>query len=302
MIIKRKHKESGKVLKTTKSLLLDPMAGYIKPKMGFLTSTTIWPVDEFIKRRVRDWRRLTLETGHSGTRTGKFRKDHNSFYTGTYSVFPIPLMEWILIRFAENGGRVLDAFAGGPPRAVASSIMGYEYVGVDVRQEQIDENLEVIEALGLKGIEYVLSDARTLKGVEGKFDIAVTCPPYFNLEVYSDQVDDISTFRTYWEFNAAMSMCAWAHRLLMKPGSFVCIVVNNIRDKNKELIDFRSHTVQNFREAGFLFHQEVILSKNFASAAKRASNAWKGKKLVPRHEYLLIFRTPEQDPQYGEER
>ena len=78
----------------------------------------------------------------------------------------------------------------------------------------------------------------------------------------------------------------------MKPGSFVCIIVGLFRDKKGELIDFPADTVENFRDAGFTYWQNIILSKNFASAAVRAGNAWKGMKLVPRHENLLVFRTP----------
>jgi hypothetical protein len=71
-------------------------------------------------------------------------------------------------------------------------------------------------------------------------------------------------------------------------------VVGNFRDKKTgELIDFRGHTVENFREVGFIFWEDVILSRNFGSAASRASNAWKGHKLVRRHEHLLVFRKPE---------
>lgn len=260
-----------------------------------MTTTSIWPVDELIRRRVRDWRRLTGETGHTGERAEKFRKDHDSVFTGTYSVFPAPLVEWIILRYGgPEGGRILDAFAGGPPRALVASIMGYQYVGFDVRQEQIDENMKILNRLGLADdVSYVHGDGTKLKGSKEEFDLALTCPPYFNVEVYSDQKDDISSFATYDEFNFAMARCAATHYPLMKSGAFVCITVGNFRDKKSgELIDFRSDTVRNFQEAGFLFWQDVILSKNFGSAAKRSTNAWKGQKLVARHEHLLVFRKP----------
>jgi DNA modification methylase len=261
-----------------------------------MTTTTVWRTDELIKRRVRDWRRLTGETGHDGERVGTFRDDHDSVYTGTHSVFPAPLVEWILLRYGgPTGGKVLDAFAGGPPRAVVASIMGYEYHGYEIRQEQIDENLKTVKRLQLPGVHFHLADGRFLDatGDDSSFDVALTCPPYYNLEVYSDDSNDISNLSSYEEFNASMMLCAQAHRPLMKPGAFVCIVVGPFRDKRTgELIDFPAHTVQNFQEAGFVFHQQVILSKNFGSAAKRSTNAWKGQKLVPIHEFLLVFRTP----------
>jgi hypothetical protein len=84
----------------------------------------------------------------------------------------------------------------------------------------------------------------------------------------------------------------------MKPGSFVCFVVGPFRDKKTgELLDFPAHTVEAFQEAGFTFWQQIVLSKNFASAAKRSTNAWRGHKLVPCHEFLQIFRTPDEQAQ-----
>jgi DNA modification methylase len=207
----------GRVRHRLKTLMVKPQQGYARPKMDFKTSTSIWNIDEFIKKRVQEWRRLTHEDGHSGTRN-ELRKD--GIYTGTYSVFPIPLMEYIIIRYGgEVGGKILDPFAGGPPRAICSSIMGMEYHGVDVRQEQIDENQKVLTDLELNNIHYYLDDARYLNKIPDiQFDMAIACPPYYNLEVYSKQEDDMSAFPTYGTFNVAMWQSAEAQFRFLKPG------------------------------------------------------------------------------------
>lgn len=288
---------SGRTLYHSRPLLLSAKQGYTRPspgKLWFQTTTTVWRVDEILRRSVRDWRRLLGETGHTGERAETMRADHDSVYTGTHSVFPAPLIEWILLRYGgDPGGQLLDAFSGGPPRAVVSTIMGFRYTGFDINQAQILENEKAIKNLKLEGAKFILGDGRFLEGLEGTFDVALTCPPYHDLEKYTDQLNDLSNMRSYAEFNAGMAVCAQSHRPLMKPGSFVCIVVGPIRDKKTgALIDFPAHTVQNFREAGFIYWQQIVLSKNFGSAAKRSTNAWKGKKLVPIHELLLVFRTP----------
>jgi hypothetical protein len=287
----------GKTLYRSKPLLLTAKEGYTRPPQGkawFMTTTTVWRVDEVIRRSVRDWRRLTNETGHTDSRSETMRADHDSVYTGTHSVFPAPLVEWILLRYAgPPGAKILDAFAGGPPRAVVSSIMGYHYTGFEIRQEQIDENQGVLRELGLDNVHYCLGDGRFIEADLPKFDFALTCPPYYNLEQYSDLSTDLSNASSYGEFNASMALCAHSHYGHMRPGAFVCIVVGPFRDKKTgELIDFPAHTVDNFREAGFIYWQQIVLSKNFASAAKRSTNAWRGLKLVPAHEFLLVFRTP----------
>jgi DNA modification methylase len=300
-----KKQAHGKTLYASKSLLVSPQQAYIRPPDNgndwFQTSTTIWRVDELIKRRVRDWKRLLGEDGHTGSRSETMRADHDSAYTATHSVFPAPLVEWILLRYGgPPGSSILDAFAGGPVRAVVSTIMGFKYLGFDIRQEQIDENNRTLEklALGNEGVgaEFILGDGRFLNDGNrdfGPFDVALTCPPYWNLEVYSDRDDDLSNFQTYEQFRAGIAMCAMSHYPLMKPGAFVCTVVGPFRNKKTgELIDFPGHTIEDFREAGFTFWQNVILTKNFGSACIRSTNAWLGQKLIPLHEHLLVFRKP----------
>lgn len=298
-------KAHGKTMVRSKPLLLTPQQGYTRPSPGkawFATTTTVWRTDELIRRSVRDWRRLLNEDGHTNSRAETMRADHNSAYTGTHSVFPAPLVEWILLRYGgPPGGKILDAFAGGPPRAAISSIMGFKYTGYEIRQQQIDENLKLLADLGLSA-QYILGDGRFLSGETNEYDCGLTCPPYWNLEQYSNQTDDLSNLKTYAEFNAGMAITADSYFQALKPEAFMCIVVGPFRNKKGEIIDFRAHTVENYREAGFTFWQEIVLSKNFASAAKRSTNAWRGLKLVPAHEYLLIFRKPNETPEKDQQR
>ncbi len=287
MLIKKKL--GSHTLHKNKSLLLTTKQGYIRPAEGkewWSTTTTIW--------RVRDWRRLTGETGHDGTRAETMRKDHDSIYTGTSSIFPAPLMEYIVLRYGgPAGGKILDTFAGGPPRAVVSSLMGMEYHGIELRREQIDENVAVLKELKLDNVTYYEGDGTyaNIESPEGGFDCAITCPPYWQLEHYSNLPDDLSNLGSYDEFDSSILRCAHAHYPLMKPRAFVCFVVAPFRDKKSgELIDFPGHTVKNFKAAGFTYWQQVVLTKNFASAAVRSTNAWRGHKLVPCHEFLLVFK------------
>jgi hypothetical protein len=305
MLHKKLDEVSGKVLKTNSVLgfkgIFNAAAGYVRPpetgSQWWLTTTTIWPCDELIGRRIRDWRRLLGETGHSGTRTQTMRGDHDSLYTGTHSVFPAPLCEWILLRYAgSSGSTILDAFSGGPPRACVAAFMGYRYVGYDIRSEQIDENKKALKRLGIKSnVSFICGDGCDLSETEdNSIDFSLTCPPYYNLEQYSDLPNDLSNLPDYDTFNQAMLKCAHSHIRVLKPGAFVCFVVGDFRmggnkDEN-ELISFSSDTIRNFKEAGFMLWQSVILSKNFASAACRSTTSWKGSKLIPRHEYLLVFR------------
>lgn len=292
-----KKQAHGKTLHSSKPLLTSVTQGYIRPPDSgndwFQTSCSVWRVDELIRRRVRDWKRLLGEDGHTGSRSETMRADHDSAYTATHSVFPAPLVEWILLRYSGGpGGGILDAFAGGPVRAVVATIMGYKYTGFEIRQEQIDENSLALAKLGLVGAGFILGDGRFMEEAAGEFSLGLTCPPYHNLEVYSNQSNDLSNMSSYAEFMAGIDFCANAYFRLLKPGAFMCFICGPFRDKAGELIDFPAHSVECFKEAGFFYHQQIVLSKNFGSAAKRSGNAWKNSKLVPIHEFLLVFRKP----------
>jgi len=265
------------------------------PRMDFKTSTSIWPVDELIRKAAAQWRKYTGEDGKTGSRAGAMREEETA-YSGTYSLFPAPLAQWILLRYGGGPTRgekktvVLDPFCGGPVRGVVTAVMGYSYHGVDVRQEAVDENNVVIEKHDLQA-KYYVHDSRALKNFFPSefFDMMFTCPPYYNLEVYSEQKDDISNTKNYEDFLEDIYQIWEATYSILKKDAFACIVVGNFR-QGDELIDFRGDTVALMKEAGFTFWQDVILSRSAGSAAVRAGTSWRGLKLVPRHEHLLVFR------------
>ena len=106
----------------------------------------------------------------------------------------------------------------------------------------------------------------------------------------------LSNLPSYEQFNEAMRDVAKAHRKVMKPGSFVCFVVAPIREAKRitdEQLALHADTITNFRMAGFKLWQDITLLMPSGSAALRAGRAWAGKKLVPRAQRLLVFKTPE---------
>ena len=59
--------------------------------------------------------------------------------TGT-SIFDPVLCELVYKWFNTPNGRILDCFAGGSVRGIVAAKLGYEYLGNDLREEQIDAN------------------------------------------------------------------------------------------------------------------------------------------------------------------
>lgn len=120
-------------------------------------------------------------------------------------------------------------------------------------------------------------------------DFLFTCPPYADLEVYSDDPADISNM-PYPEFRAAYREIIAAACALLKPDRFACVVVGEVRDDEGNYYDFIGDTVQAFRDAGLAYYNEMILVSPLGSLPVRVARQFSaGRKVGKTHQNVLVF-------------
>ena len=210
------------------------------------------------------------------------------------SVFDPALCEVLYHWFCDDGGNILDPFAGGSVRGIVANYLGYKYTGIDIRQEQIDSNRE--QALDILPIEnqpqwYVGDSNEVLTGFNKCFDFVFSCPPYADLEVYSDLPGDISN-KKYPEFLSMYETIIEKSCKLLKSGGYACFVVGEVRDKNGYYIGFVPDTIKAFEKCGMKFYNEAILLNAIGTAMMRANGNMKSQKLVKVHQNILVFKKP----------
>jgi DNA modification methylase len=215
--------------------------------------------------------------------------------TGT-SVFDPSLTELMYKWFCPDGGAILDPFAGGSVRGVVANYLGYKYSGIELRQEQVDSNRE--QALNILSIEnqpqWYCGDSEKLLDDKWnlKFDFLFSCPPYADLEVYSDLPDDLSNM-DYKDFLTKYCSIIKKSLELLKPNSYACFVVGDVRDKQGYYLDFISDTKKAFINSGAKLYNEAILLNSVGTASMRANRIFSaGQKLVKIHQNVLIFKKP----------
>lgn len=210
------------------------------------------------------------------------------------SVFDPALCEVLYHWFCPENGTILDPFAGGSVRGIVANYLGYKYTGIDIRQEQIDSNREQgFDILDVNNQPnwYVGDSNEVLNGFTKEFDFVFSCPPYADLEVYSDLENDISNM-PYDKFMKAYEEIIAKSCKLLKSGGYACFVVGEVRDKNGFYIGFVPDTIKAFEKCGMKFYNEAILLNAIASASMRANGNMKSKKLVKVHQNVLIFKKP----------
>jgi 16S rRNA G966 N2-methylase RsmD len=274
---------------------------FIEPPFSVLdTKSGSW------QRRKKEWKKIGMksEVGRDASTFNMAEwndKVGNSALPPDVSIFDPALCEVLYHWFVPKGGRILDPFAGGSVRGIVANYLGYKYTGIDIRQEQVDSNREqAIEILGINNqpqwyvgdSDVVLNDYDNeypFFNCAGMFDFVFSCPPYLDLEVYSDLDGDISNM-SHSDFMVAYRSIIKKSCNLLKDDGFACFVVGEVRGKDGNYIGFVPQTIEAFQDAGMGFYNEGILLNTIASASIRANGNMKSKKLVKVHQNILIFK------------
>jgi len=255
------------------------------------------------QKRKRMWKALGIksEVGRDAKCNAEFGGDLDENGLNKYgrkpmtgvSIFDPALCELLYHWYCPEGGAILDPFAGGSVRGIIANYLGFKYTGIDIRQEQIDSNRE--QALDLLKVDnqpnwYVGDSDVVLNNFNAQFDFVFSCPPYADLEVYSDLEGDVSNM-DYDTFMVAYKSIIKKACALLKVDAYACFVVGDIRDKKGFYRDFVSHTKQAFIDAGCPLYNEGILLQPLGTAMLRAGKIFEaGKKLTKVHENVLIFK------------
>lgn len=225
-------------------------------------------------------------------------KDENSSYDlinkYTTSMF-CPLLSEILYHwFVPKNGSILDPFAGGSVRGIVANYLGFKYTGIDIRQEQIDINRN--QALDILSVNnqpnyYVGDSNEVLNGFNKEVDFVFSCPPYADLEVYSDLEGDVSNM-PYIEFMKAYEQIIVKSCNLLKSGGYACFVVGEVRDKKGNYIGFVPDTINAFRKCGMNYYNEIIYLQPIGRTAMTCVKGMRNKKIGKVHQNVLIFKKP----------
>jgi hypothetical protein len=222
-------------------------------------------------------------------------QDGSSLSSGGTSVFDPVLTELMISWFSPQGGLILDPFAGGSVRGIVSATLGRDYLGVELRSEQVLANrqqavdiLPKIENAG--NVKWLHGDSlQVVPDLDTEADMILSCPPYADLEVYSDDPADISNM-PYPEFLKAYRSIIAATVDKLKNDRFIVWVVGDVRDQKGIYRGFVPDTIRAFEDAGASYYNEGILVSPIGSLALRLNRQFlAGRKFGKGHQNVLVF-------------
>lgn len=185
---------------------------------------------------------------------------------------------------------MFDPFAGGATRGVVAEMLGRHYIGIDLSQKQVDANQINADRLRVCPAWYCDDSRNADKYIPNESaDLVFSCPPYHNLEKYSDHPLDLSNM-SYSDFINAYGDIIAKSCAKLKDNRFAVFVVGDIRDSKGAYRDFISQTKSLFRNEGLCLYNDIVLLNVYGTAPMRAANNFDARrKLVKVHQNVLVF-------------
>ena len=238
--------------------------------------------------RKRLWRTLIQDNGE--TREGALSGDAGMIdkYNNGVSLLDPVLSEILIKWFCIEGGNIIDPFAGDTVMGYISGYRGYNFTGIEIRKEQADVNNARVKEFGGK---YINDDGQNvLKHVgEGTQDMMFSCPPYFDLEVYSDLENDASNQDTYEEFIEIIRNALTDGLKTLKDNRFATIVIGDIRKNDGFYRRFVDDINTIMVQGGAQLYNELILVEPLGTLPQRVNRYMGWRKIGKCHQNILVF-------------
>ena len=207
------------------------------------------------------------------------------------SILDPVLCEVLLHWFTEEGHTTFDPFAGDTVFGFCSAFKGRPFTGIELRNEQVEFNQKMIADNGLDG-KYICDDAVNIKNhiKNESMDFMFTCPPYADLEIYSDLPNDLSNM-DYDVFFEVLKQVYTDCFSVLKNERFAVITIGEVRHKiTGGYIGLVPKIIHIMMDAGFHYYNEIILNTPVGNLMMRAGRYMnQNRKIGKQHQNVLVF-------------
>lgn len=221
--------------------------------------------------------------------------------TNYLSAFPQNVGRIVTDLYCPENGVVFDPFAGHNSRMQMVFKTGRNYIGCDVCHEFMEDNRKIKEIL-LKRQEESLQivdcqnwidlhecSSDNVPVADDSTDFTITSPPYWDLEKYGPEEEQLGNAKTYEKFLELLGNHIKENYRVLKPGSFAAWNINDFR-KNGQFYPYHIGVYQKMLEAGFIPFNIYIIDLGATVNHMFVQDIVNNRLLPKRHEYIILMR------------
>lgn len=239
------------------------------------------------KERKQYWREMIGDEGESRENLLDEGGIVSTLNNGVSILDPV-IAELAVRWFGLPNSNMFDPFAGDTIFGYVSGYYGNTFTGIELREEQVKLNNERCMDISAN---YICDDAVNIsKHLQpSSQDMLFSCPPYYDLEVYSELPNDASNQPTYQEFINILDKAFTDSIKLLKDNRFAVIVVGDIRDTDGYYRGFTDDIKNIFIKGGMRLYNEMILVEPIGTLPQRVGRYMRNRKVGKCHQNVLVF-------------
>ena len=249
---------------------------------------------------------------------GDIRKTKEETELKHPAMFPGVLAHRLIACFTPpDASLILDPFAGVGSTLLAAKELGKDAIGLEISPEfaQIAERRvnQMLPFAGQTEIQIHTADSRELYRYvsPSSIDMVVTSPPYWDILLqkrtadnkeqrdYGDPLADLGKIQNYEKFLLELRKIFEQVYDAMKPKSYCCVIVMDIRKKNR-FYPYHIDISQFMQEIGFIFDDLIIWNRGQEYNNLRPLGYPSVFRVNKIHEFILIFQKPRDGSLSGE--
>jgi DNA modification methylase len=218
----------------------------------------------------------------------------------------------VLSRFPQNIGRlfvsfycpehgvVYDPFAGHNSRMELTYRQHRSYIGIDVSHDfmiankkiakflldenRLDKNYASITLLEQSSAEVKLCD-------DDLADFTLTSPPYWDIEYYGDEEEQLGNAKTYNRFIQLLTQHVRENYRILKPGSYCAWFINDFV-KDKIFYPYHVDLTTAFLRVGFELANIYVVDLGRPLTESFVQGIIQTKRFPKRHEFCILAKKP----------
>ena len=275
---------SNKMKQASKILFEDKLYDDFEPK-------SIWDYKKYTKfdKKIQD--SVASDGLKEDYKKGKNIKEWVKVGGGTraLSKFNSDNCKNIINFFTSKNDVVLDPFAGRT-RAIITNELNRKYIGFELTEKYFPQ------IIGKDLRVYNDDSANMDKWLDylDYADLVFTCPPYWNMEKYSDDPNDLSTFKTYDLFLSGCNNRLVKATKYLKEDGFLIVVLMDFRQKGK-FYSWHNDTINYFhKNTDFKLYDTILWEMSPAKRQPLYPQALLNRRMLNTHEYCLVFNKKTQ--------
>lgn len=218
--------------------------------------------------------------------------------------FPLALARRVVETLTRPGELVIDPMCGSGSTLLAAQELDRSCFGLDLSLDYID----LARERGVECTHIEQDDARNIAHYIGyqEAQLCLTSPPYWDIlnqrrtvtrkdpDPYSDDPMDLGNFEDYDSFLLGLREIFGATKQVLVPGGYCVVVVMDIR-KGPEFFPLHMSLTSLMEDEGYFLDDIIVWDRRADYHSFRPLGYPYRFRVNKAHEYLMIYRTREED-------